>query len=159
LTWNIDRTNPLLIPLGAIWVGAALGLTRKLDRRARIMLSVTFLWMVLAALYGLTNAGFLDRYHNVSQDPASWLPLPIVPAALVLVVLLKLGLAERWVWALAGVPFGFFVCLSWGTQPLSALLVILAAPATMVGAFIGERVYRILEAPKIGRASCRERVW
>jgi hypothetical protein len=147
LAWNIDRTNPLLIPLGAIWAGAGFALVRRLDQRVKVFLAVVILWLELATLYGQGTARFLDHYHPVSQDPASWLPLPLLPAAIVLVVLLKIGLAERWAWAMAGGTFGFFVFLSWGTHPLAAFLVIFAAPAMVVGASIGKWVYRVLEDP------------
>ena len=147
LAWNIDRTNPVLVPLGALWAGAGLALARSLDRRLKIFLAVVFVWFELALLYGEGTAHFLDHYAPVSGDPASWLPLPILPTALAFVVLLKVGLAERWAWALAGGIFGISVYLGWGTHPLAAALVILAAPATLVGALVGERAYRVLVSP------------
>lgn len=147
LDWGLTRANPVLIPLGALWAGAALALVRGLDRRPWVVLTTTGLWSLLALLGERRSARRLDQLLPVSDDPASWLPLPLFLAALALVMALEIDLSERWAWAAAGVIFGLAVFLAWGAHPLAALLVIVAAPAMVCGARLGQWSYRALERP------------
>ena len=147
LEWHLDRTNPLFIPLGAVWAGSGLALVRSLDRRVTVLLMAIFVWSLMSLIQAYKTAVYLDQFLPVSKDPASWLPLPIFPAAIVMVVMLKIGLSERWAWAGAGIAFGLITFLVWGTSVSVALLVILAAPAMVAGALVGKWIYRILENP------------
>ena len=106
LQWNLDRTNPLVAPLGAFWAGAALAFVQQLDRRTRVMLGAAVLWTLITALgdYGLAQR--LEAYYPVLNDPASWLPLPLLPAAMVYAGLRRLGFGERTAWAASGATLG-----------------------------------------------------
>ena len=90
----------------------------------------------------------LDTWLPISHDAATWLPPPIFPAAVALVVALRFGLRERWAWAVAGAVFAILTYLTWGTgQPLTLLLVPVAVPVTVAGAWLGNRIARMLENP------------
>jgi len=90
----------------------------------------------------------LDKWLPISHDAATWLPPPILPAAIALVVALRVGIRERWAWAVAGATFAVLTFLTWGTgHPLTLLLVPIAAPVTMEGAWLGNRIARMLENP------------
>jgi hypothetical protein len=147
LAWGIERTNPLLAPLGALWAGVALALVRSLNRRAVVFLSTVLLWSATVALAERGTARWLDTFFPVSGDPAAWLPYPLFPAALALVAVLGAGISARWAWAIAGALFGFCVFAIWGNGPFTLLVVLTTAPAMLLGALIGERIFRILERP------------
>jgi hypothetical protein len=147
LEWNINRTNPALMILGAAWAGAALALARGLDRRPRVFLALALGWTLIATLGERGAAGRLDQFLPVSGHPANWLPLPLLPAALVFVVALWLGWSERRAWGVAGLVFGLLVYLTWSTQPWALLLLPLAAPAMLAGAWAGARIFQVLERP------------
>ncbi|HYU20209.1 MAG TPA: hypothetical protein VEQ11_16090 [Chloroflexota bacterium] len=147
--WNLSRTNPVLLPLGALWAGAALGLLRAVDRRARVFLATLTLWTLLTALGGLGASRRLDQFLHLqlATAPAAWLPLPLLPAGMVLGGLIALRVPEQWAWSVAGVAFGLCVLLVWGARPPQIALALLAAPATVLGSSIGQRAYRVLEDP------------
>jgi hypothetical protein len=149
LAWNLDRTNPALIVLGAAWAGIALALLHGLDRRARVFLMVALIWTMLATLGERSRAIRLDQFLVVSNLPASWLPLPLLPSACALALAIWLGWNERWAWASAGLVFGLLVYMVWGRQPWAFTLVPLAAPAMLAGAWLGKRTFNILEHPSV----------
>lgn len=143
---NLTRTNPAFILLGALWAGAALALVRGLDTRAKVFLATVAIFSLFQLLGDHGTAKALDRFLPISQDVASWLPPPVLPAAIALVLALRFRVAERWAWAIAGIVFALLTCLTWGS-PLMLLLVPVAVLAMMGGAWIGTRVYRMLENP------------
>jgi hypothetical protein len=113
LAWNLNRTNPALIVLGAAWAGMALALLRGLDRRPHMFLAVALVWTAMVALGERGRALRLDQLLMVSDNPASWLPLPLLPAAFAFALALWFGWSERWAWAAGGRVFGLlvFACL------------------------------------------------
>jgi hypothetical protein len=147
LTWNLNRTNPLLAPIGALWAGIVLAFLSQLDTRQRILIASTYLWTVVTALGDYMTARRLDQFFPVLHDPLSWLPLPIFPATLLYVALTKTSLSERWRWLICGWTFGTLVFLFWGSQPITLLLAILSGPTMLGGALFGRRLYCVLEAP------------
>ncbi|MFL5732719.1 MAG: hypothetical protein ACJ78Q_05915 [Chloroflexia bacterium] len=149
LQWNLDRTNLLLIPLGALWAGAVLAFVRGLDRRAWVFLTVVSLWSLVALLGDRATARRLDQFVPTSHDPASWLPLPLLPAAIAIVMLIRARVPERWAWPATGLLFGLLTTLTWGTFPLGYLAIAAAAPAMAAGAPLGRQVYRALERPTV----------
>ena len=151
LTWDLTRENPLFLLLSALWLGAALSLVRRLDPRARVWLGVALVWWLVTTLGDLGQARVLDRLFRLSleRDPANWMSMPLFPAALVLAVALAAGLSDGWAMAAAGWVFALLTWLIWREQPLGLLFVAAAGPLAVVGAWIGERIYRVLERPSV----------
>lgn len=145
LAWNLTRENPALIVLGGLWAGWALALVRGLDRRAWVFVLIVALWTLMTT--DERAAEWLDQFGPVSHDDASWLPLPLLPATLALLLGGRVGLSEGRSYVLAGLVFGVCTWLVWGTAGWSLLLALPAASATAVGARLGARVYRLLERP------------
>ncbi len=146
LTWNLDRTNPIFIPLSALWAGVALAMAKPMVSR-RGLVVVTIIFSLLTLFSDRGGAGYLDRYLDVSSDPASYLPLPIFPAAVALLILLRDPRTERWGWAVTGLLFGLITFLIWGRHPISPLLIPLAAPATVLGSRIGRWLHGLMLGP------------
>src|SRR5262249_11624189 len=147
LAWNLNRTNPALIVLGAAWASMVLALLRGLDRRPQVFVAVALVWTVMVTLGERGTARRLDQFLAVSGSPANWLPLPLLPAALALAFTLWLGWSERRAWAAAGCLFGVLAYIVWVRQPWALALVPLAAPAAVAGAWLGERVFAVLNRP------------
>jgi hypothetical protein len=84
------------------------------------------------------------RHLGLAVDPAVWLPLPYLPAAMVLVAAGAIRLVDRWAWAATGVTFGTCAAAIWGAPLLLALG---AGPALVGGAAAWRWGWRTLEAP------------
>jgi len=155
LKWNITRTNPIFVPLAALWAGAALALVRRLDRRAWPLLLVALLWTLLSLAGDRGDARRLDAYLQVTdfaQRPANWLPLPLLPAAATFLLARLARLPERWAWPPAGLVYGLCVVAIWGPYaPFGPALIPLAAPVLLLGALLGEGVFAVLARPIRGR--------
>jgi hypothetical protein len=150
LAANLTRTNPLFLLFGALWAGTALAILRRLDRRAWVLLVAVGVFSLLQLSRDRRTALRLDSFLSLSHGPTNWLPPPILPAAVVLVLLARTRLPERWVWASAGIVFGLLTFLTWGTRPAVPLILLcvpLAAPVMLVGAGLGGRIARVLENP------------
>jgi len=89
----------------------------------------------------------LEYVRQFDQTPAAWLPLPILPAAIAFVAACRVGWRERRAWLIAGLVFGAFACLIWANVFPGLLLIPLAAPALAIGAWLGERLFGVLECP------------
>lgn len=151
-TWNLTRTNPLLILLAPLWAGAALAFIRKLDRRAWVMLLLAGLW----SFFDLSRnqAISLSRYvPNLATDPASWREIPLYVPALLIVILPALRMNERRTWLIAGGAFGLAIFSIFDTQAWATLLAIPGAALMLVGKSLGECVYGILDRPDTLRAT------
>ncbi len=147
LTWNLNRTNVLLAPFGAVWAGIVLAFLSQLDTRQRVLLASTYLWTLVTALGDYNTARRLDQYLPVVHDPLSWLPLPIFPVTVLYVALTKTCLSDRQRWPICGWTFGLLVFLFWGRQPATLLLAILSGPIMLGGAQFGKRLYHSLVDP------------
>lgn len=156
-TWNLTRTNPLFVPLAALWAGVALAFVRNLDRRWWVFLAAVALWSLLTLSSGRDDVRGLASFLHVRgqdaaidfsiRDAALWLPPPVLPAALTLLLGRLIQLRERWAWALAGVVFGLFASWTWDPHVLLVPLALVAAPLLLAGALLGEWVYRGLAQP------------
>jgi hypothetical protein len=145
---NLTETNPAFLLFSALWMGTALALVRGIDRRAKALLATVAIFSLFQLLGNHAAAVRLDTYLPISHDARNWLPPPVLPAALALVVALRAGMREQWAWAVAGGVFGVLTYLTWGTgHPLTLLLLPLAVPVTMAGAWIGGRIARMLANP------------
>jgi len=147
--WGLDRTSPLLVLFGALWAGAAVAFLCRLERRTWLVLLVLGAWTVFQFVEG---RGYVRRFEPfdavVGGQPAAWLPLPVLPAALVYLGARRVRLAEVAAWLLAGLVFGSSVLRFW-TAPtaLGPALVLLAVPLCLTGAWLGTRTARIVERP------------
>ena len=151
LTWDLTRENPLFLLLSALWMGTALILLRRLDPRARVWLGVALVWWVVTTAGDLGQARGLDRLFGLAleRDPANWMSMPLLPAALVLAVALTAGLSEGWGIAVAGWVFALLTWLIWREQPFGLLFVAASGPLAVMGAWLGRRIYRVLERPTV----------
>jgi hypothetical protein len=145
---NLTRTNPAFLLLAALWIGVVLALVRRLDGRAWVFLGTVGLFSFFLLTGNHAAAVRLDTWLPISHDAATWLPPPILPAAVAFVLAIRVHVRERWAWAVAGATFAILTYLTWGTgHPLALLLVPVAVPVTMAGAWLGNRIARMLEYP------------
>jgi hypothetical protein len=148
-TWQLDRTSPLAIALGALWAGAALALLRRFVRRTGLLLALLVVWSAIELLGGLGFVRRLDPSEPVTATrPAAWLPLPLLPAAVVYLLARRAGAGDRLAWAAAGLSFGLLLAAFWVAPRSAGLpLALLAAPLAVAGAAIGRWTYGMLERP------------
>lgn len=149
LQWNITRTNGWLAPLGGLWAGAVLAVLRGLDRRARVWLLIVVLWSVWNFLSDRATVRSFDRYfdQHLALNPVSWLPLPLLPAALMLFLVTAVGFPEKLAWPLVGIVFAVCINRFWGPHARPLLLVLATAFTAWLGGQLGDRVARILRRP------------
>jgi hypothetical protein len=146
-TWNLTRTNPIMLLLGALWAGAAIAFLRKLDARWWLPLLVLGIWTILDNMRGSLQP-FWDTFPQL-QDPANWRELPIFVTALVILILVKLRLNAYWAWGIAGLLFGLMYYNIWlqERQPATFWLVLVCIPAILGGKWLGEKAYAIISRP------------
>jgi hypothetical protein len=151
LTWDLTRENPIFLLLSPLWMGAGLILLRRLDPRARVWLAVALVWWLVTTLGDLGQARGLDRLFGLSleRNPANWISMPLFPAALVLALALAVGLSERWAMALAGWVLAVLTWLIWRQQPFGLLLTAAGGPLAVLGTWIGQRIYHVLDRPTV----------
>jgi hypothetical protein len=99
---------------------------------------------VLVTLFSLNSELQTARYFDIQDDARNWLPLPLLPAALVYLVARWVKRSERTAWAFGGFTFGLFACAFWDIDGVVALL---AIPAMLAGAALGTTVYGTLRTP------------
>lgn len=144
--WSLDRTNPLLLILAPLWLGASVAFIRKLDKRWWILLLITLLvWG------GDSNQDFaetLSRYiPSMLENEANWRAMPIFLPVLVMAILHWVKVSDKRAWGTASIVFALLIYGIWGTNPL-ALLLIPFAPLTMwFGKWLGEKAFNIVEKP------------
>lgn len=134
--WRLARDNPLAVPLGALWAGAALGLVRALDRRPAVALATATTWTLLTGLRQYAVEQRLSQALGLALTLAAWLPLPLLPATAALLLLRRLRAPEAWAWGLAGLSYGACAVAVWG-PPLPAVLVMAAGGAMLMGGLAG----------------------
>jgi hypothetical protein len=134
LTWNLDRTNWLYVPLIAFGVGFGLRLLQRLTGpRDRWLLAVASIGLVLAVYDGETRG-----WGRLLLAP------PFLPAAAGYVLLRLVGVSGRWAWLGAG----WGACLASLVFVPNAALAIACGPLAVVGAWLGERILEVVEAPR-----------
>lgn len=151
LAWNLTRTNPVLLLLAALWAGAALAFLQRLDRRWWVLLLAVVLWWVLDSGLGQAQ-GLNHSYPALLADPANWNALPLPVAALVALLLRRVGAPRRMVWSVAGLAFGLALMGSYHMPGAALLFLPFAAILMVVGASLGERAYALVEQPAPLRA-------
>jgi hypothetical protein len=122
LAYDINRSNPLFVPLASLSAGMALYLVRAFDPRPFVMLVLT----------------------AIASRTADFVPF-IVPG----IVLSLRGSRPpgRAVWLLAGVGFALTTAVIWSANGGSALLGILLFP---VGVWLGRLIWAVVERPTRG---------
>ena len=144
LRWNLTRTNPVYVGLGALWAGCAIGLLHTLLPRARAWVPVLFVFAVLIDAGAADNAARL----GLADDPATRSGLPILWAALPILLAVR-----RWpvaAYAGCGAVFGLVAYAIWGRaeDPALGLLFLLLAPALGVaGGVVGSWTGRVVRSP------------
>lgn len=146
LAWNLTRTNPVLLLLAALWAGAALAFLLRLDRRGWVLLLTVFVWWVLDSGLGQAQ-GLSHEYPALLADPANWNALPLPVAAVVALVLRWLNRSPRIIWSITGLIFGLALMGSYHMPGAALLFLPFAAILMVVGAWIGEHAYAVVERP------------
>jgi hypothetical protein len=134
LTWNLDRTNWLYLPLIAFGAGFGLRLLQRLSGpRDR--------WLVVVAAIGLMLAA-------VDGEARGWgrllLVPPFFPAAAGFAVLRVAGVRGRWAWLGAG----WGACLVSLVFVPNVALAIACAPLAVLGAGLGTRILDVVDTPR-----------
>jgi hypothetical protein len=138
--WNLTRAHPLFVVVSAFGVGAGLALVHRLAPGW-----ITFLLVaLLATLLPVPTDLGVARAFGLAATPRAWLPLPILPAALLWLGLRALRVAPPFAWLSTGLVFGLLVAWIWGAPTGLALL---AAPAMLLGAQLGEGFFRAVDTP------------
>jgi hypothetical protein len=144
-TWNLNRTNPLLMLLAPLWGGAVLAFLLRFDSRWWIVLLVIIVW---GALDNRRNSvEQLSQLALISDVRANYAELPIFLPAVGVLLLRRLRVSDQVIWLLAGAGFGALIFDIWGTAPLAFWLILLSAPLMLFGARLGERGYEIVSDP------------
>lgn len=149
---NLTRSNPAVVLLGPLWLGLGLAAARGIGGRWWAVLAVAAVWTLLALDSDSRGARWLDQFGPVSGDPTSWMPLPLLPAALVWAAARGLGRSDDTAWALAGLAFGLLAASGWRMGPMAWALLPLAAPAAIAGARLGGAVALTVLEPRRARS-------
>ncbi len=148
---NLTRTHPASVLLGAVWVGLALALVRGLHRSPWVMLAAVALSSALQLLGDRGDAQRLAAFGLTNwRDGAQWLPLPVLPAAIALLLLERTRLYPAARWAIVGFVYALCAAFVWGREPLWIAAVALAPLTCAGGGWLGGRVLRLLEQPTAG---------
>jgi hypothetical protein len=147
LLWDLNRTNPWLAPVGALWASVALTLVRRLAPRPWLFVAIILVWSLLVTLAERSTARWLDTFQLVSNHPAAWLPFPLLPAALALIIADRAGIARDWGWAIAGAVFGGCMFAIWHTDARGLLMPVLTTLAMPLGARLGSWLASVVEHP------------
>ncbi|MBA3825384.1 MAG: hypothetical protein H0X24_15980, partial [Ktedonobacterales bacterium] len=124
LQWNLTRTNPLFVPLAAVWVGMALALARRLEARTGVFLVTIGVWSLLTVTPGPFWCAILASQALVTLRAPTWL-----------------------VWVTSGALFGAAGAYVWHNPTLVGLLALLAAPLMLLGHALGDRLGGIIVHP------------
>jgi hypothetical protein len=134
LAWNLDRTNPLYLPLIAFGVGFGLRLLRRLTGpRDRWLLAVESIGLVLAVFEGEARG-----WGRLLLVP------PFLPAAAGYAALRLARVCDRWAWLGAG----WGACLASLVFVPSLALAIACGPLAILGAWLAERILEVVDTPR-----------
>ena len=118
---DITRFSPLFVPLMALGAGLAFGLLRRFDPRPLVVLGLGLL---------------LTRTTDF---------VPLIVPAVVVALRGTAAIGWRW-WTLTGLFFGVATAIVWD-RPFTVGGALLAAPLMAAGAFVADRVWRVVERP------------
>jgi hypothetical protein len=151
-TWNLNRTNPLLVALAPLWLGAALAFVRRFDERWWVVLAAALLWWLADDAHN--TARWLEtRQPGISlENPANWQASPILLPALLVVLLPLLRVGPRVSYLVAGFVFSLLIYRTYDATSAAWLLAFAGAPLMLLGQAIGERAHAIVDRPTQPRA-------
>jgi hypothetical protein len=144
-TWNLTRTNPLFIVLGAAWAAFAITLTRPFVRRTLVWLGVLLVFVVLVDAGTAGTA----RQLGLADDPAARAGLPLFWAALPVALLRS---RPRAALLASGAVFGLFAYAQWGWRehPWLGLVALAVAPlAGLLGGRAGTWTAAVVRQPAV----------
>ena len=118
---DITRFSPRFVPFMALGAGLAFGLLRRFDPRPLRVLGLGLL---------------LTRTTDF---------VPLIVPAVVVALRGTAAIGWRW-WTLTGVFFGVATAIVWD-RPFTVGGALLAAPLMAVGAFVADRIWRVVERP------------
>ena len=153
---NLTRTNPLFVPLAALWVGTMLTLLRSIDRRISVFLSAIAVWTVTNFFDNLTQVVGLNILANrtaqmtIPRGGALALPVPLIIAALVLVGLEVLRLNRYLAWGITGGIFGLLAAGTYAPGPWVLPVALASAGIVILGARLGAGIGAVLRDPAQG---------
>ena len=151
LRWNLTRTNPLFLVVGAAWAGYALALLCRLLPRVVVWLPIVVIFAVL-----LDGGAAQEAEHlGVGQDTVTRIGLPLLCAA----VPLFLSRRRGYPWPAFAAAGGLFAAAAYalsvaGSAPVAGLLAVLVAPvAAVAGGYAGRATRDAVQAPTGRRAA------
>lgn len=140
---GLDRGSPVAIVLGAFWTGALFAFLIRLDRRPHVLFSAALIWTVFTAFGDYTALKSLTAYAAVPFQARDRLPLPLLPAVIVLLI----GKPAPIRWLAAGCIFGLCSVLATGYSGQALIVVALSGIALPFGLWLGAWLYRQIDAP------------
>ena len=141
--WDLYRTGALFPALVGLWAGAGIGLLRGLAPRPRFLLETAAAASGAALGLGLATAA----YVGTLESPPTWIPPLLLPGALALVALDKGRLSGLPAQVAAGGVLGLLTRLVYGGAPEFIFPSLVAALSLPAGAWIGARLWRVIERP------------
>jgi hypothetical protein len=135
LTWNLDRTNWLFLPMISITVGLGLGLAKRLT-------GLRDRWLVAVSAFGVALA-LLDREGGPSIWARVLLAPPFLPAALGYAGAHRLGANKLVAWSVAG----WLACAVSSIWVHNVLLVLVCGPLALAGVWVAERLIEVIDTP------------
>ncbi|GCE16604.1 hypothetical protein [Dictyobacter kobayashii] len=152
------QTNVLFIPIVTTFAGAALVLLRRLDARKRVFLLAPFLWSVLLMGRDWYTISFLhyegahkitDVLRIIPTEPSLWVPIPLFAAVVIYTILRQTSFKENRILVISGVIFAICTYFIWHTNPWMILLAIPAGATMLLGAWLGNYIYNMIEKPRL----------
>ncbi|GER86018.1 hypothetical protein KDW_01800 [Dictyobacter vulcani] len=152
------QTHLLFIPIVTAFAGAAIVMLRRLDARKRVFLLAPLLWSLLLmgrdwyTLYFLHYAGarkIVDIIPIIPREPSLWMPIPLFVAAIVYSVLCHSSFKHNRILIISGLVFSICTFCIWHTSSWMILLAIPACATMLLGAWIGNYIYNIMEKPRL----------
>ena len=152
------QTSPLFIPFVALFAGTALMLLRRLDASKRVFLLAPLLWSLLIMGRDWYTLYFLhyddikkitDLIPILLKEPSLWVPIPLFVAVITYTILGYSSFKENRILILTGIVFSICTFAIWHTTPWMLLLAVPAGVTLLLGAWLGNYIYDMIEKPRL----------